>query len=83
MKSPRIEVNSEIMFGKPIIIGTRIPVELILDKLAAGESEAEILIDYPRLTKDDILAALDYASNLVKKVPARSHVSATLHKISH
>ena len=76
-----VEINPKVMFGKPVIAGTRIPVELILDKLAAGEAIHEILQDYPRLTTEDIKAALDYANKLVKKVPY-SNVPATLHKIS-
>ncbi len=47
----RIEINSEIMLGKPVIRGTRIPVELIIRKLSQGASEADLLDAYPRLTK--------------------------------
>ena len=49
MLHERIEVNPEIMGGKPVIRGTRIPVELILRKLAAGMSAEAILADHPRL----------------------------------
>lgn len=85
MKSTKgIAVNPKIMFGKPVIAGTRIPVEIILDKLAVGQKVEEILKDYPRLAEEDIQAAVDYANSLVKKVtPARQHVPAILHKISH
>ncbi len=58
----RIEINSEIMLGKPVIRGTRIPVELIIRKLSQGASEADLLDAYPRLTKVDIQAALAYAA---------------------
>ena len=61
----RIEINSEIMVGKPVIKGTRIPVELILKLLGQGLSVPEILDDYPRLKTEDILAALKYAANVL------------------
>ena len=56
MAHTRIEVNPEVMGGKPVIRGTRIPVELILRKLAAGMSAEAILADHPRLAPDDIHA---------------------------
>ncbi|MGD0302274.1 MAG: DUF433 domain-containing protein [Bryobacteraceae bacterium] len=58
----RIVADPETLAGKPVIRGTRIAVELILELLAAGQSEHEILANYPRLTKEDILACLSYAS---------------------
>jgi len=58
----RIEINPKVMLGKPVIRGTRIPVEIILRKLAQNISVEEILSDYPRLTKEDIRAALAYAA---------------------
>jgi len=61
----RIEVNPQVMLGKPVIAGTRIPVEQILRKLAAGMSFEAIMRDYPRLTREDIQAALAYASDAV------------------
>jgi uncharacterized protein (DUF433 family) len=61
----RIVLDPEIMAGKPTIRGTRISVELILEWLAAGESEATILTEYPGLTHEDILASLEYARYLV------------------
>ncbi|MBM3860980.1 MAG: DUF433 domain-containing protein [Verrucomicrobia bacterium] len=63
MKHPRIEINPAVMVGKPVIRGTRIPVELILRKLAASVSVSEILRDYPRLTEADITAAVAYAAD--------------------
>jgi uncharacterized protein (DUF433 family) len=51
------------MLGKPVIRGTRIPVELILRKLGEGATEADLLDAYPRLTREDILAALAYAAD--------------------
>jgi uncharacterized protein (DUF433 family) len=59
----RIEINPKVMMGKPIIRGTRIPVELILRKLGEGATEADLLDAYPRLTKEDIKAALGYAAD--------------------
>ena len=60
----RIIVDPEILAGKPVIRGTRIAVELVLELLAAGQSEGEILANYPGLTREDILACLTYASYL-------------------
>lgn len=58
----RIEINPKVMVGKPVIKGTRIPVELILRMLSQGISTEEILEEYPHLTKEDIQAALAYAA---------------------
>lgn len=60
----RIVLDPEILDGKPVIRGTRLPVELILELLAAGQSEKAILTNYPGLTREDILACLSYASYL-------------------
>ena len=59
----RIEINPAVMLGKPVIRGTRIPVELILRKLADGMTEADLLDAYPRLAREDIQAALAYAAD--------------------
>lgn len=66
----RIEVNPEVMTGKPVVRGTRLAVELILELLAAGESENQLLADYPRLTREDLLACLAYASHLAREFRA-------------
>jgi uncharacterized protein (DUF433 family) len=58
----RIVVNPKILVGKPVIKGTRIPVYLIIEFLANGMTEQEILKEYPTLKKEDIKAALLYAS---------------------
>jgi uncharacterized protein (DUF433 family) len=58
----RIEINPAVMLGKPVVRGTRIPVELILRKLGEGATEADLLDAYPRLTQEDIRAALTYAA---------------------
>jgi uncharacterized protein (DUF433 family) len=62
----RIVTNREILGGKPIIKGTRISVEFILELLSSGVTEDEILRDYPHLTKDDIRACLGYAAHALK-----------------
>lgn len=59
----RIELNPRVMLGKPVIRGTRIPVELIVRKLAEGADEKGLIQAYPRLTADDIHAALRYAAD--------------------
>lgn len=59
----RIERNPRIMLGKPVIRGTRIPVELILRKLGEGATEADLLDAYPDLTVQDIRAAVAYAAD--------------------
>ncbi len=63
MTIDRIEINPDVMLGKPVIRGTRVPVELIIRKLAEGATEADLLDAYPRLTRDDIHAALAYAAD--------------------
>ena len=59
----RIELNPKVMLGKPVIRGTRIPVELIVRKLGEGADEKSLIQAYPRLTADDIHAALRYAAD--------------------
>ena len=59
----KIEVNPKVMLGKPVIRGTRIPVELILRKLSEGATQADLLDAYPRLTREDIHAAIGYAAD--------------------
>ena len=68
--SERIHQDQEILAGKPVIRGTRLAVEFILELLAAGRSEVAILEDYPGLTRDDILACLAYASYLAHEFRA-------------
>jgi len=63
----RIIVDPKIMIGKPIIKGTRIPVEQILRLLGQGLTTEQILKDYPHITKDDIQAALLYAAKITSK----------------
>ena len=61
----RVEVNPRIMLGKPVIRGTRIPVELILRKLGEGATEKDLLTAYPNLTLEDIHAAILYAADAI------------------
>ncbi len=63
MAHERIELNPQIMGGKPVIRGTRIPVELVLRKLGSGMAAEQILADHPRLTLDDIRAAQAFAAD--------------------
>jgi len=63
--SNRIVINPEVLSGKPVIKGTRIPVYLIIELLANGIAEKEILRQYPTLKKEDIKAALLYASKII------------------
>jgi uncharacterized protein (DUF433 family) len=68
--SDRIAVDSDVLAGKPVIRGTRLAVEFILKLLAAGQSESEILANYPGLEREDILACLSYASHLAHEYKA-------------
>ena len=61
----RIEINPRVMLGKPVIRGTRIPVELILRKLSDGASEGDLLDAYPNLAREDIQAAMRYAADAI------------------
>jgi uncharacterized protein (DUF433 family) len=65
MKTDRIEVNPKVMMGKPVIRGTRLTVEMIVRKLSEGATDADLLAAYPRLTQEDIRAALGYAADTV------------------
>ncbi|PKO23069.1 MAG: hypothetical protein CVU38_06125 [Chloroflexi bacterium HGW-Chloroflexi-1] len=66
MRRQLIVSNSKVMMGKPIIVGTRITVELILEKLAAGETAEQILDAHPRLTREAIQAALAFAREALR-----------------
>jgi uncharacterized protein (DUF433 family) len=63
MANERIEMNPDIMGGKPVIRGTRVPVELVLRRLGAGMSVEAILVDHPRLTLEDVRAAQAFAAD--------------------
>lgn len=68
--APRITVDEKIAFGKPVIKGTRIPVELVIGQLAGGMTYEEVMKQYD-LSKEDILAALDYAAKILAQEEVR------------
>lgn len=63
----RVVCDPEIMIGKPVIKGTRMPIEIIVEKIAAGETVPRLLDDYPFLKEDDIRAALFYSARSVAR----------------
>ena len=73
----RITFNQDVLCGKPLIRGLRLPVEMILELLAKGENEKEILEDYPELEPDDIRAALLYAHHMVSREMVLDRVAGT------
>ncbi len=72
----RITFNKDVLCGKPIIRGLQISVEVVLELLAKGATEQEILEDYPELEPDDIRAALLYAQHMVTKEDVFDRVGA-------
>jgi uncharacterized protein (DUF433 family) len=62
--APRISVDEKIRFGKPVVSGTRVPVDLIIGKLAGGMTYEEVMAEY-EITREDILAVLDYAAKIL------------------
>ncbi len=66
MRKQWIESNPAVMMGKPVIAGTRITVELVLEKLAAGETTDQLLDAHPRLTREAIQAALSFAADALR-----------------
>jgi uncharacterized protein (DUF433 family) len=63
----RISIDPNVCFGKPCVRGTRIWVSLIVENLAEGVSESELLVAYPQLTLEDIRAALAYAAEMTRE----------------
>jgi len=63
----RIELNPNVMVGKPVIRGTRVPVELILRKLSEGATEGDLLEAYPHLIMEDVRAAIAYAADVIAR----------------
>ena len=61
-----IQSDPAILMGKPVVVGTRITVESILEKLAAGESLEQILDEHPRLSRESVLAAISFASEALR-----------------
>lgn len=66
MRANLIKSDPSVMMGKPVITGTRITVELVLEKLAAGETVEEIVEAHPRLTKEAVRAALAFAAEALR-----------------
>lgn len=76
MSHSLISADPNVMMGKPVIAGTRITVELILEKLGSGETIDQLLESHPRLTKDAVLAAIDFAAKALRAdivYPVASH----------
>jgi uncharacterized protein (DUF433 family) len=72
----RITFNKDVLCGKPLIRGLRISVEMILELLAKGSTEEEIIEDYPQLEKDDLRAALRYAHHMVAREDVFNRVAS-------
>jgi uncharacterized protein (DUF433 family) len=73
-----IESKPGVMMGKPVVAGTRITVECILERLAAGESIEQIVAEHPRLTREAVLAAVDFAACALRAdviYPVPSHAA--------
>ena len=66
MRTQLIQSHPNIMMGKPVVSGTRITVELILEKLAAGETIEQLIEAHPRLTRPAILAAMEFAAQALR-----------------
>ena len=66
-QTDRIVINPKVLTGKPVVRGTRISVEFVVDLLAAGWSHAQILESYPHLSEDDIRACFAYAGELLRE----------------
>lgn len=87
MTKVKIVSNPRILGGKPVIAGTRISVELIMNFLGAGMSIKEIISEYPELKKSEVIAAIEYATELVSKaaLPRIKNIGgsvAILHEIT-
>ena len=68
----RIESKPDVMLGKPVFKGTRIPIYVVLDLIDAGVEHGEILLDYPPLTAEDIIAALEFKRDTERNVTVRA-----------
>jgi len=69
--APRISIDEKVRFGKPVITGTRVPVDLVLGKLAGGMIYEEVIAEY-KITREDILAVLDYAAKTLSSEEIRA-----------
>jgi uncharacterized protein (DUF433 family) len=72
MFEDRITINPEVRHGKPVIRGTRVPVDIVLGSLAGGMSIEEVAGEYG-ITKEDVLAAIEYAAKIVAKEEVREY----------
>ena len=66
MSDPMIVSDPQVMMGKPVVAGTRVTVDLILEKLGSGESIEAVLASHPRLTREGVLAALRFAAQALR-----------------
>ena len=66
MNDPMIVSDPKVMMGKPVVAGTRVTVDLILEKLGSGESIEAVLASHPRLTREGVLAALRFAAQALR-----------------
>ncbi len=66
MSDARIVSDPKVLMGKPVIAGTRISVELVLEEIGAGSSIDDILLAYPHLTREQVLAAVRFASQVIR-----------------
>lgn len=69
--APRISIDKDVRFGKPVITGTRVPVETILNHLAAGMNYEEVMSEY-EISREDILAVLNYAAKTLSSEEVRA-----------
>jgi len=69
--APRIVVDADVHFGKAVVKGTRVPIEVILEQLALGGSAAEVAAEYG-ITTDDVLAVLKYAHDIIASEEVRA-----------
>ena len=74
----RISIDPLVCFGRPCIRGTRIWVSLLLDRMAEGETQDDLLADFPQLSQDDLRAALAYGAEISREsvIPAELKVAA-------
>jgi uncharacterized protein (DUF433 family) len=73
-----IESKPGVMMGKPVVVGTRVTVECILERLAAGETIEQIVVEHPRLTREAVLAAVEFAARALRADvvdPASGHAA--------
>jgi uncharacterized protein (DUF433 family) len=77
MEEPRIRTDADVMMGKPVVADTRITVELILEKLAAGESVEQVVEAHPRLAGEDVQAALGFAARALRSDVAQRAAEST------